>query len=397
MDSIIFHIDVNSAFLSWESVYRLSELNETIDLRLIPSAVGGDQSNRHGIILAKSTPAKQFSIQTGEPITEALRKCPTLTVVPSNFPVYERYSKAFHKILREYSPVVEKYSIDEAFLDMSGYNLNATTPIELATSIKDRIYNELGFTVNVGISTNKLLAKMASDFKKPNLVHTLFPNEIKQKMWPLDVRELFFVGKSSEKKLKSYGITTIGELAHTDPAFLKAHFGKYGTTIYEYANGIDYSQVNAVQRSPKGYSNETTLSHDVTCEEEAKHVLLALCETVGSRLREDHVMAYVIGVSITDSNFSNTRHQVSVDSAINTTNELYQTVCKLFDELWNRRSPIRLLGVHTSKLTTESNQQYSLFDSKDRETYQKLDSAIDEIRKKFGSNAIVRASLMDQK
>lgn len=393
-NSLIFHVDVNSAFLSWESVYRIKELNDPTDLRLIPSAVGGDQEKRHGVILAKSTPAKQYNIQTGEPIVNALRKCPNLTIVPVRFGIYQQYSKAFMDILRTYTPKVEKYSIDEAYMDMT--EAHCEDPVKTATAIKDRIYAELGFTVNVGISTNKLLAKMAGDFKKPNLVHTLFPEEIPKKMWPLDVRDLLFVGKATEQRLKSLGIRTIGELAHTDYNMLIAHFGKHGNMMYEYANGIDRSKVSTTRSEPKGYSNSTTISHDVTDALEAKNILLSLCETVGARLRNDEVLATVVAVSITDCNFHNSSRQMSLMSATNTTNELYQHICELFDQLWDKKTPIRLLGVHTSKLTKEANQQYTLFDMEKFDHFNKLDHTLDEIRKKFGTDSIVRASLLNQ-
>ena len=392
--SIIFHVDVNSAFLSWESVYRLNEMNETTDLRLIPSAVGGDQSKRHGVILAKSTPAKQYNIQTGEPIVQALRKCPNLTIVPVRFDIYEKYSKAFHDLLHEYTPHVEKYSIDEAYMDLRGSHVTRDNAIPFATKLKDRIYTELGFTVNVGISTNKLLAKMAGDFKKPNLVHTLFEDEIQKKMWPLDVRELLFVGKSTQQKLYRLGIHTIGDLANANYDMLIAHFGKHGAMIYEYANGIDHSPVISSQADPKGYSNSTTISHDVIDGEEAKRILLALCEHVALRLREDDVCASVLSVSMTDCYFQNRSHQMSLMSATNTTNEIYQHICELFDSLWDKKTPIRLLGVHATKLTKESYKQYNLFDMQKYENYSKLDKTLDEIRKKFGSNSIVRASLL---
>lgn len=392
--SLIFHVDVNSAYLSWESVYRLHELNETLDLRLIPSAVGGDQESRHGIILAKSTPAKEYQIQTGEPIVSALRKCPTLTIVPTRFEVYRSYSKAFIDILKTYTPIIEQFSIDEAFMDMSEYPQIDTSAVKIATQLKDRIYSELGFTVNVGISTNKLLAKTAGDFKKPNLVHTLFPEEIPKKMWPLNVRELLYVGKATEQRLKSLGIRTIGELAHTDPSMLQAHFGKQGTMLYEYANGIDHSVVSSERSDPKGYSNSTTISHDVTDELEAKRILLSLCEMVAQRLREDHVLATVIAVSMTDYNFHNSSRQKSLYSPISSTNLMYQQVCELFDSLWDGQTPIRLLGVHTSKITKEDHHQYNLFELGNFETQSKLDHTLDEIRKKYGDGAVMRASLL---
>lgn len=396
---IIFHVDVNSAFLSWESVYRLRELGEETDLRLIPSAVGGDQATRHGIILAKSTPAKQFQIETGEPIVNALRKCPNLTIVPVRFDIYRQYSSAFLEILRSYTPKVEKFSIDEAYMDMSSYPNIHEDPVAIATQLKDRIYQELGFTVNVGVSSNKLLAKMAGDFKKPNLVHTCFPDEVPKKLWPLDVRDLLFVGKATEVKLKNLGLRTIGELAHADYKTILSHFGKHGNMIYEYANGIDRSPVTETRPEPKGYSNSTTVSHDVTDADEAKRILLSLCETVGQRLRRDEVLATVIAVSMTDCNFHNSSHQMSLLSAANSTTEIYQHVCSLFDHLWDGHTPIRLLGVHTSKLTKEDNHQMTLFElgnMNETQNQRKLDHALDEIRSKFGSGSVVRASLLHQ-
>lgn len=397
MKPLIFHIDVNSAFLSWEAVYRLHTLGESIDLRTIPSAIGGDQEKRHGVILAKSTPAKKYKIQTGEPIVSALRKCPDLVIVPPRTGLYQESSQAFFQILNEYSPCVEKYSIDEAFMDMTGMTNLYKDPVALAHTIKDRIHSELGFTVNVGVSTNKLLAKMAGDFKKPNLVHTLFPEEIPTKMWPLDVRELFFVGKATESKLRSLSIHTIGDLAKADATILKAHFGKHGEVIYQYANGIDFSVVNCEKVENKGYSNATTLSHDVTNPAEAKHYLLKLCETVAGRLRGDNWLASVVAVSITDCNFHNKIHQKTLLSPTNTTNELYEHVCMLFDELWDKKTPIRLLGVHGNKLTREVNQQLNLFDMNKFENFSKLDQALDKIRNKYGADSIKRASFLDPK
>lgn len=217
MKNIIFHVDVNSAFLSWEATYRLHHKGGTLDIRTVPSAVGGDMSMRHGIILAKSIPAKKYRITTGETILEAKRKCPNLLLVPPNYGMYEQCSKAFMEILKEYSDNVEQYSIDEAFVDMSETCHLFGSPVETANQIKDRVRNELGFTVNIGISSNKLLAKMASDFEKPDKVHTLYPEEMEEKMWSLPVSDLFFVGRATTKKLLNLGIMTIGELAKTDP------------------------------------------------------------------------------------------------------------------------------------------------------------------------------------
>lgn len=393
-EKVIFHIDVNSAFLSWEAVYRKKYLNESVDLRDIPSAVGGDREKRHGIILAKSIPAKKYQIRTGEPVADALRKCPSLVLVPPNHAWYETCSKAFIKILKEYSDVVEQYSIDEAFVDMSGTKKLFGTPVKAAENIKDRIYRELGFTVNVGVSSNKLLAKMASDFKKPNLVHTLFPEEIEKKMWPLPVRDLFFVGSASEKKLKSIGIRTIGDLAKTDVKVLKGILKKQGETIWNFANGIDTAMVEPMSVDNKGYGNSLTISFDVTEEETAKMILLSLAETVGERLRKDGARIEVVSVTIRFFDFSQVSHQRVLPVSTNITKEIYETACDLFHELWDG-TPIRLLGIQTARASkSEGNRQMSLFDDTDYDKLEKLDEAVDRIRERFGTDAIKRASFL---
>lgn len=397
MSKVIFHIDVNSAFLSWEATYRMRELGDTEDLRLIPSAVGGSEESRHGIVLAKSESAKKYGVTTGEPLVDARRKCPNLKTVPANFPIYVKYSTAMMKILEDYSPDIEQYSIDESFIDMSGTQNLFGPPIEAAHTIKDRIYQELGFTVNVGISTNKLLAKMASDFKKPNLVHTLFPEEVPTKMWPLPVSELFFVGRQTTKRLHALGIFTIGDLAHTDKKIIQDNLKGHGEVIWEFANGIGDSMddVASKTRKPanKGYSNETTLAFDVTDVNLAKEILLSLTETVATRIRADKSYISVVSVYFVDNEFRHSSKQMTLDSATNVTNEIYYHVCKLFDQLWNG-NPIRLLGVQTSKATSEAHRQYSLFETQNMEKLSKLDSAIDAIRSKYGEDSIKRASFV---
>lgn len=393
---IIFHIDVNSAFLSWEAVYRIRHLNGTLDLRTIPSAVGGDMAKRHGIILAKSIPAKKYHIQTGEPVVDALRKCPELTLVPPHYELYEKSSKAFMQILNKYSDQVEQYSIDEAFMDMTGTQTLFGPPVVAATTIKDEIYHTLGFTVNVGISDKKLLAKMASDFKKPNLVHTLYTEEIQQKMWPLSIRDLFFVGSASEKKLKSIGIRTIGDLARTDPEVIKSILNKHGEVIWNFANGHDVSVVEPVPPDNKGYGNSTTIAFDVTDAPTAKMVLLSLSETIGRRLRKDHVRIESVSVSIRFYDLSCISHQCMLNAATDLTKEIYDASCILFDEVWDG-TPIRHLGIHTSKATKDgSSRQLSLFDKTNYEKLEKLDRAVDSIREKYGADSIKRASFLNQ-
>lgn len=390
MERIIFHVDVNNAFLSWEAIYRLQELGETLDLRNIPSAIGGDKKSRHGIIVAKSTPAKKYGVKTAETLGEALRKCPNLTIVPPRHDVYKDYSQKLMTLLRQYSSQLEQFSIDEAFVDMTDSIPDVyETPLAFAEFLRQTVYDTLGFTVNIGVSSNKVLAKMASDFEKPNRVHSLFPGEIAAKMWGLPVRDLFLVGNATANKLYNLGIRTIGELAAADRSILCSHLGKHGALIHDYANGIDDSPVQAEAVDSKGYGNSTTISHDVTNAGEAKQILLSLCESVTQRLRKDKMRAGVVAISIKDASFHKTSHQCTLDVTTDNKNILYEKVCILFDECWDG-SPIRLLGVSTSKVTRETIQQLNIFDHMQNEKQQKLDAALKEIRTRFGEDAVFR-------
>lgn len=396
MERIIFHIDVNSAFLSWEATYRLYHLGAKIDLRQIPSAVGGSIEHRHGIILAKSSPAKKYQIQTGEPVTDARKKCPDLVIVPPNYELYEKCSKAFMKILRKYTDIVEQYSIDEAFLDMTGTKQLFGSPVEVAHRMKDEIREKLGFTVNIGIGENKLLAKMASDFQKPDRVHTLYREEIPEKMWPLPVRDLFYCGRATEKKLRMMGIRTIGQIAAANPEILKKHLKKQGETIWNFSNGRDASPVQPVAVPNKGYGNSTTIAFDVWDEETANAVLLSLAECVGRRIRRDGKRIRVVSVGIRYSDLSYASHQKVLLSSTNITEEIWKVACELFREFWSGL-PIRHLGIHTSGVReTDEGRQMSLFDSYDYEKQEKLDAAVDEIRQKFGTDSVKRGLFVGQ-
>lgn len=392
MKRIIYHVDVNSAFLSWEAVYRIHHLGGRLDLRTVPSAVGGDQEKRHGIILAKSIPAKRYHIQTGEPVIDAKRKCPDLILVPPNYDLYNRSSRAFLKILAHYTDKVEQYSIDEAFLDMTGCT---EAPERTAYELKETIYQNLGFTVNVGISYNKLLAKMASDFKKPNKVHTLWKDEIEDKMWPLPVSNLFYVGHSSAHKLAGLGIHTIGELARMDDGILYAYMRSHGLQIKQYANGIDNSEVITDPSPNKGYGNSLTTSRNIVEPELAKQFLLSLAETVSARLRADKVKISVVSVSIRDYDLLFYRHQIPLQTPTDLTIEIYEAACRCFSELWNGL-PIRHLGIHTSKVTTvDCGRQLNLFDKYDYEKQKKVEMAVDDLRRRYGIDCIKRASFLE--
>jgi len=397
MERLIFHVDVNSAFLSWEAVRRVK--NGEPDIRLIPACVGGNPSSRRSVVVAKSIPAKKYHIVTGEPVSAALRKCPDLLVVPSDFRLYAKCSKAFKDICREYAPVLEEFSIDECFLDMTGTSRIYPDPIKLAETIKDRIRDELGFTVNVGIGRNKLCAKMASDFEKPDRVHTLFPEEIPEKMWPLSVGDLLFVGKSSVKKLSEAGIFTIGQLAKADPFELEKLLGrKMSLQARNYANGIDDSPVRDRPEEAKGYSNEITLEDDVTTMEAAQTILLALADSATRHMRSEGAKAGCISVSIRYLDFKTRSHQTSLPEPVDTSREVYETAKKLLAELWKDKRPLRLMGISLTNLSRDSyGQQMTLFSpagQKERERDEKLDRTMDELKKKFGSDIVQRGSVM---
>ena len=393
-ERVIFHVDANSAFLSWSAAYRVKVLGETEDLRSVPSVVAGDKASRHGIILAKSTPAKAYGIQTGEPLFQALEKCPDLRVVPPDYPLYVEASRHFVAMLRQFSPCVEQYSIDEAWVDMTGTEKLWGSPRLAAETMRRRIWEELGFTVNVGISSNKLLAKMAGDLEKPNKVITLFPEEMENKMWPLPVRDLFLVGPATERKLKMYGIYTIGDLAKADVALLRRRLGKHGETIWHFANGRNADLVISEPVENKGYGNSVTTASDVVTFQQAHQVLLSLCETVASRMRQDGKCGSCISVHLRTNDFQHSSHQRLLHGATNITTEIFEAACKVFDEAWDGVTPLRQLGVQVTRLSQEPYQQFDLFSGVSPREYERklrLDETVDALRDKFGEDIIRRA------
>lgn len=365
MGKVIFHIDVNSAYLSWTAVDKLKNGSD-VDLREVPSIIGGDEASRHGIVLAKSVPAKKYGVTTGEPVAAAFRKCASLLMEPPNHKMYHRYSKALMEYFRAYTPDIEQLSVDECFMDYTPIAHLYGEPVAFANRLKNEVKEKFGFTVNIGISEVKILAKMASDFQKPDKVHTLWKREIQEKMWTLPVSELYMVGKSSVTKLRNLGICTIGDLATTQPEFLEAHFKSFGKLIWENANGIGSDVVESEETAAKGVGNSTTLSSDVTDPERAKKVLVSLAESVSSRLRKQEVLAGNVTVEIKYSDFTKCSHQAAFLSPTNSTTKIYELSCRLFDELWSGR-PIRLLGIRTSKLQDVGEPvQMSLFDEEFR-------------------------------
>ncbi len=389
----IFHIDANSAFLSWSAVHALQH-GAAVDYREIPAVVGGNQATRHGIVLAKSIPAKKYGIQTGEPIVAARQKCPGLLVIPPEYYVYMKCNAAMVEIVKDFSDTLQVFSIDEVFVDYTGMERFLGDPAEAAHAIKDRIKKELGFTVSIGIASNKLLAKMASDLKKPDAVTTLFADEIPVKMWTLDVRDLYMVGRATEAKLMKMGIYTIGDLARTELAFLKYVFKSWGEVLWNYANGIEDSPVKPDGAIPyvKGIGNSCTIHFDVEDAETAHKVLLSLVETVGMRLRQGSFCCRLVQVSIKTNELRSYSHQRKFFVPTDCTNAIYQAACRLFDEAW-RGEPVRHLGVRVSELCGNDFVQLSLLeDSFERQRM--VDRAVDGIRMKYGSCSVFRAGFL---
>lgn len=379
VERTIFHVDVNSAFLSWSALKKLRDEPGSVDLRTIPSGVGGDVRTRHGIITAKSIPAKKYGVQTGEPVVKALQKCPQLVLVPPDFTTYHEYSQALMDILAQYSQLLQQVSIDEAYLDMSHRIAFGDREAALiwASRIREQVKRELGFTVNVGISTNKLLAKMASDFEKPDRTHTLYPDEVPSKMWPLPIDSLHGCGKSTAQKLQLVGINTIGEAAASDPMLLQSILGqKSGAYIYNSANGISRSPVVAEREQAKSISNERTLSEDIDRENYRTNgipVIRGLAEKVASRMQKKGLSGQTITFQVKSSEFDRYSRQTSLSEATDRAEDIEATALMLADRLLNGPDglfeagmTIRLIGVGVSRLTEKQIHQMDLFEWADR-------------------------------
>lgn len=397
MSSVIFHIDVNSAYLSWTAAEKLKN-GAAQDLREIPSIIGGDQKSRHGVVLAKSVPAKKYGIRTGEPVANAFRKCPNLVMEPPDHKMYRQKSAMLMEYLRSFTTKIEQVSVDECYMDFTEIASQYASPVSAAFQIKDSIREKFGFTVNIGISSNKLLAKMASDFEKPDKVHTLFPEEVPLKMWPLPIGELFMAGRSSVEALKKLEIDTIGELANADLGLIELHLKSHGKMLWEFANGIDHSEVQPEQSEAKGVGNSTTLSEDAATVEEAMKVFYKLAKSVGARLRKAGQRAGMVSMEIKYYDFRTASHQKQLLKPTNEDQVLYETACLLFKEIWSGE-PVRLLGIRTAKLSAESEpEQMTLFDMElpqpPDEKHQRLNAAMEAIRKRYGNDAVKKASLM---
>ena len=385
----ILHIDVNNAFLSWTAIDRLA-MGETLDIRNIEAVIGGDETKRSGKVLAKSTKAKKKGVTTGETLYQARLKCPNLQVFKGDYKSYKKHSNDLYNILSQYTDKIERFSIDECFLDMTGYLIDESL-LNKAYEINKRVKEELGFTVNVGVAHNKLLAKMASDFTKPDKVHTLFEEEIPSKMWTLPVSELFMLGKKTIPKLYNMGIKTIGDLAKQDKEYMVKKFGKHGLIMWEYSNGIDNSEVHYLEEKPKGIGNSVTLPTDLAEKEKIEKVLLTLVEQVTYRLRRYNMYANVVNVQLRTKDFKDFSHQRKLTYSTANTKEIYNTAKELLNEMYKNGTYIRLVGVRVDNLVEEDEVQISLFNNGTSKKQEKLDKVVDSLKQKYGYNSVTRA------
>lgn len=392
MNRVILHADVNSAFLSWSAVQRL-KTGADVDLRTIPSAVGGDEAARRGIILAKSIPAKRMGVQTGEPIWQARQKCPDLVIVPADYALYTEMSNAFMAIVRDFSPLCQQYSVDECFIDYTGME-KAFGPAAAADRLRQRIRDQLGFTVSIGVAPTKVLAKMAGELKKPDAVTTLWPEELPRKLWPLSVRELFMVGRATERRLHGLNIRTIGDLARADTDMLCRHLGKNGFTLWQYANGLDRDPVVPTEEIPlKSYSQSVTLPRDLQTEDQLLPVLSRLNAALTYRMRRGGACCSVVSLYLKDPALQVVGHQKKLPRPSDVTGELYRALRELFFQT-HTGGPVRALGIGFSDLCPVDGVSLSLFDDRSMQKKIAIDSAGDRIRSRYGGKALCPASAL---
>lgn len=392
LSRIYFHIDVNNAFLSWEAIYLIQN-GEKIDIRNIESAIAGDPKKRTGVILAKSTKAKAMGVKTGEAIFQAKNKCPNLVLYPPHHEFYNLQSKRMKKLLENYSDVVEPYSVDEYFIE---YVPILGSYIHVANEIQNRIFNELGFTVNIGISDTKYLAKIASDFEKPNKIHTLFKSEIKEKLWPLKIEDMFLLGPKSAKKLREIGINTVGKLANTNIEILKSHLKSHGEELYNFAWGMDIDEKHEKKEVSKSVSHSKTSSYDLTDLDEIYNFILDIVNYTCIRLRHEKMKTKNISVTLKTNNFDVYSSSVTLDSPTDSTTEVFKICKRIFNDMY-KKEPLRLIGVNLSSLETYGSSQLNIFDTTNEKSC-KIDKTIDSLLDKFNDNGLItRGSLIKGK
>lgn len=388
-ERVILHSDLNNFYASVECVH-------TPSIRNSPVVVGGDEEQRHGIVLAKNYIAKRTGICTGETLWQARKKCPGLVVVPPNYPLYLRYAKLARQVYASFTNRIEPFGLDEAWLDVSGDN-----GVLVADEIRSRIKQELGVTVSVGVSYNKIFAKLASDIKKPDATTLISSDNYREVAWPLPVESLLYVGRATKQKLRSYGIFTIGGLAAMPEAVLRGLFGKVGHVLHSFANGLDESPVMRVDEESliKSVGNSTTTPRDLTCDEDVKVILFVLCESVCARLREHGFLCRTVAISIRDNELFRFERQTKLESPSHISSEIANTAMRLFRQNYIWLKPIRSIGVRCTDLISENSPfQLSIFDDEDdRQKQAALDKTMDLLRRRFGHFCIQRASVLADK
>ena len=391
MERIILHSDCNSFYASVECLHHP-------EIREKPVAVGGDIEQRHGIILAKNQLAKQFHVSTGEAIWQAKQKCPELIVLPPDFPLYLRFSRLARDIYLDYSSRVEPFGLDEAWLDITSRENQKDKGEKTAQEIRKRIREELGITVSIGVSYNKIFAKLGSDYRKPDAVTLITKENYRQIAWPLPLSDLLYVGPATKRKLNGFGVHTIGELAQTPVEILRSKFGKIGDVLWCFSNGLDSSPVADFQNQPvvKSIGNSTTAPRDLERDEDVKMILYVLADSVARRLREQGLKGRTIHISVRDNSLFSFTRQKSLLSYTNLTGEIAGEALSLFREHYQWKRPVRSIGISVSDLEAGTIcSQTSLFcDEVKREKVERLDKALDRLKARFGTFAVQPAVLL---
>lgn len=387
VERTILHIDCNKFYASVECLYRP-------EIRNKPVAVGGTTESRHGIILTKNEIASKYGLTVGEPLWKARQKCPDLVIVPPNFPLYMRFSKMARGIYEDYSEYIEPFGLDESWIDVTGDMRGGEA---IAQEIRQRVKDELGITVSIGVSFNKIFAKLGSDYKKPDAVTVITSENYKDVVWPLPCSDLLMVGRSTTKKLLSYGIHTIGELANANAEFLRSILGKNGEMLHRYANGLDVSRVCHKDeiRDIKSVGNSTTTPRDLVNDEDVKTVFTVLCESVARRLREQGVKGRTVTISVRDKNLHTITRQCKAPACTDISSEILKISMELFRINYNWNAPIRSLGVSVGDFDFEYCEQFDLSGTAEkREKLEKIESTVDNLKRRFGNYCIQRASML---
>lgn len=392
MENGILHVDMNNFYASVECLFAP-------EYRDVPMAVAGDEKSRHGIILAKNMLAKEKGVKTAEPIWQARKKCPGLQILPPHHERYAEYSRLAKEIYGRYTDRVESFSLDECWLDVYGSEKLFGDGEQIANRIRNQVKEELGLTVSIGVSYNKVFAKLGSDYKKPDAVTVFGKEEMKSIIWQMPCEALLFVGPQTSRTLQKFGLHTIGDIARMAPTAMQQMLGRVGDTLWKYANGLDDSPVTPIggEAEVKTIGNSTTLPRDITTESEIRCVLLDLAETVAARLRKHGVKAGEVQITVRSANFEEYQRQRRLSPPVCDSQSLYRAALELY-HAENKRWAIRLLGIRAGHLVDAGEAQLSLFAQQDgTERREKLESTVDALRSRFGRDSVGRAMGMDRK